>query len=86
MGYMGSRYVARLLDQEGRVVRTMVVEASAYGPPRTLKLPGRSRMSAMEAQATEAPNAHGPADVEFVVERVAGDGVLIYRRTTPLWG
>lgn len=80
-------YVARLLDQEGRVVMgDLVVEANHWGPPQALKMATGPRFSgrALDEELAE-PKAVACKTITFTLERQAGDGVLIYRRTSPLW-
>jgi hypothetical protein len=76
-------YRARLLDLEGRVVyeidipniRRTIEVCVAKPQPITWCLEELDFM----APAMRVDN------IRFELERVAGDGVLIYRRITPLW-
>ena len=75
-----SFYHARLLDQEG----TVWAEIGVPEKQQILRVAVAPKLN--YAQMAEEPTAELEIDtIEFQYERTAGDGVLIYRRITPLW-
>lgn len=82
-------FVARLLDLEGVTVAEMAVPPRSNGhPPLHLEaavlLPIKARF--VKQESPEAPIGPIHKRIVYELERVAGDGVLIYRRTTGPWG
>lgn len=71
-------YHARLLDCEGRVW----AEIGVSDERDILEV---AIVDKIKYQKNPEPVAPVIKKVQFKFERIAGDGVLIYRRITPLW-
>lgn len=70
----------RLLDNEGRNYGEFITPKFM----RIIELPAIQKLTLISADNL-LPIAPALTVIRFDYERTAGDGVLIYRRVTPLW-